>query len=468
MPGNDERDPLDLWLRHEIQPLPPPEGTFELITKRARRRKLRKLAITVTSAAAVAAAVTVAVPTVLSLHLGQSSATGSQAASARSASQTPSGGATQPTQSAGSTASPSTTPTTGISESSQAAGYPTGGPVPPNFQPTSVTFIGKNTGWAIGQAGTPGTCHNVNPTICTSVVLTQDSGHTWRGVPAPDTNAVSGIRFLDGRNGWAYGAQLWSTHDYGNQWTQVSTGGQQVIDLETAGSQAFGLFATCTTSTPSDCSSYTLETTQAGTDNWAPVGPATTSLPGTPGMTPSIVLTGSTGWLMAADGTIYSGPLGGAWSKIGTAPCPATPSPNGGTLGGALLTWNAYTSTLVAACATKPFDNGTGPDQKQFVYTSADSGRTWQGPHVAPGRGALTSLATAPGAPAILATTAGLEIQPGGTGTGRLVAALPGGFSYVGMTSDTQGVALPANTSLHQIWMTRDGGQTWQPALTGS
>jgi len=29
------------------------------------------------------------------------------------------------------------------------------------------------------------------------------------------------------------------------------------------------------------------------------------------------------------------------------------------------------------------------------------------------------------------------------------------------MTTDTQGVAVPANASLHEIWMTSDGGQTW-------
>ena len=40
------------------------------------------------------------------------------------------------------------------------------------------------------------------------------------------------------------------------------------------------------------------------------------------------------------------------------------------------------------------------------------------------------------------------------------VASAPdGGFSYVGMTTNDQGVALAANASLHEIWMTFDGGQ---------
>jgi hypothetical protein len=38
MPADDERDPLDHWLNQQVRPLPPPAGTFELITRRARRR----------------------------------------------------------------------------------------------------------------------------------------------------------------------------------------------------------------------------------------------------------------------------------------------------------------------------------------------------------------------------------------------------------------------------------------------
>ena len=75
MHADDERDPLDRWLSQQVQPLPPPPGTFELITRRARARKLRKLAVTLVSAAAVAAAVAVAVPVGLNLHLSQPPAT---------------------------------------------------------------------------------------------------------------------------------------------------------------------------------------------------------------------------------------------------------------------------------------------------------------------------------------------------------------------------------------------------------
>jgi hypothetical protein len=41
-------------------------------------------------------------------------------------------------------------------------------------------------------------------------------------------------------------------------------------------------------------------------------------------------------------------------------------------------------------------------------------------------------------------------------------SGLDRGFTYVGMTSATQGVALGGDLNLHAIWMTTDGGKTWQ------
>jgi hypothetical protein len=281
---------------------------------------------------------------------------------------------------------------------------------------------------------------------------------------------VDGIRFLDKQDGWAYGPQLWSTQDGGQRWASVNTGTQQVIDLETAGSQAFALFATCaqgpsSTTVSANCSSYTLETSQKGSDHWSNVGQATSNLPDSPAGTPSIVLSSTTGWLLAADGTIYSGPLGGQWTKFGTAPCPATPSPNGGTLGSALLTWDAYSHLLVAACTSSPLTGGSSATGKLAVYTSGDTTVNWQPQaNLAPGS-AVMSLATAPSAPAIVATGDGISILQASTGQWLQTAALSGGFSYVGMTSDKQGVAIPVNTSLHEVYMTYDGGQSWTGRL---
>ena len=43
---DDKHDDLDTWLSGRVDPLSPPPGTFDLIRRRARRLKYRKLAVT--------------------------------------------------------------------------------------------------------------------------------------------------------------------------------------------------------------------------------------------------------------------------------------------------------------------------------------------------------------------------------------------------------------------------------------
>ena len=460
MPDNDQRDPLDTWLDQQVQPLPPPPGTFELITRRARRRKMRKLAVTVVSAAAVVAAAVIATPPLLSLNVKPTPVAGSAAGSQSS---TPAGSSPQPNGSA--------TRYTPKPASPPAVPAPTYGPVPPNFQPVSVTFVSTSAAWVIGQAGTPGTCANkTSPYICTSIAYTNDAGKTWHGGPAPATTGpsgakgVSGIRFLDGTSGWAFGPELWATHDSGKTWTQVDTHGARVTDLETAGDRAFALWATCSGSATAGfaagCTSYTLMTTTASGDSWTPVGSATTGLSyGGLATSAVIALTSSTGYLVGPDGSLYSGPLGGAWQKAGQTGCiPGAAQSNGLPSGAFLAPVNS--STLDVGC-----DTG-GVFQ---VSSSADGGATWV-PQPLTAWAAVTppsdvtSLTAAPNGSLTVATGSGIYVLAAGATQWQQasVASAPdGGFSYVGMTTNEQGVALPANASLHEIWMTFDGGQTW-------
>jgi hypothetical protein len=477
MHADDERDPLDRWLSQQVQPLPPPPGTFELITRRSRRRKLRKLAVTVVSAAAVAAAVAIAVPAGLNLHLSPPPTNGGLSAAANPTHSThtesPNGNGSRVTTSS---PSPSATHSV-IAPSGQAH------PVPPNFQPASVTFVSPQRAWVIGQAGTPGKCDNKDPYICTSIARTDDDGQSWQGVHAPDTgapsgqNGVSGIRFLNGSYGWAFGPELWATSDGGNTWSQVDTGGARVTDLETSDGRAYALWATCSGSSSAgfaaDCTSYTLMTATAGSGDWKAVGGLTNGLTDGGGATSAVLaLTGSDGYLLAPDGTLYSGPIGGAWTRAGTAPCqPGEPPQANGLPAGALLAL-ADSTQLAIAC------NGISSTSAPVVYTSDDRGAiwtqlpagSWSGIPDLNGLGTMTSLAATPNGMTItLATTTGIYVLSGGvwkpsnaTGSG----ATAGGFTYVGMTTDDQGVALPADTSLHEIWMTTDGGYTWAPATS--
>jgi hypothetical protein len=91
----------------------------------------------------------------------------------------------------------------------------------------------------------------------------------------------------------------------------------------------------------------------------------------------------------------------------------------------------------------------------------------------APAAGVVFSLAAGPSGSVLLATDQGIEALPKGEiawRTATLKGAAPaGGFGYVGMTTDDQGIALPADPSGGTVWFTFDGGQDWRPSpLSGS
>ena len=337
----------------------------------------------------------------------------------------------------------------------------------------------------IGQAGTPGTCDNKDAYICTSIARTDNAGQSWQGGPAPDTTGPSGatgvsaIRFLDATYGWAFGPELWATSNGGTTWSQVDTSGARVTDLETSGGRAYALWANgC--STPSGdssaafaagCTSYTLMTAIAGSADWAPVGQATSGL--TNGGAPTsavLALTGSNGYLLAPDGALYSGSIGGTWSQVGISACEPGPAQADGLPSAAQLAL-VDSSQLAGSRATgrqrAPRPRCTRPIDGGSRWTQLPAA-SWSGTDVS-GVGITTSLAAAPNGTLTLATTSGIYYLPdngerwepsNAAGSG----APKGGFSYVGMTTDDQGVAVPADTSLHQIWMTSDGGATWAPA----
>jgi hypothetical protein len=504
MPADNELDPLDHWLNQQARPLPPPSGTFELITKRARRRRIRKAVISVAGAAAVAAAVGVAVPVGMSLHLTPTSTKAGLAAGQ----ETP----TVPAQTTLGKASqvPSASATSRSASSPAASGTTTAGPnspgwLPSNFTPSSVTWDSLSTGWVLGPAGTPGKCGaQQDSAVCTSVAVTHDGGATWSGVPAPTTTGVSGLRFLNQTYGWAFGPQLWATDDGGDHWHLVDSGNLSVTQLETVNGRAYALFADCRNidgNPDAACASYTLKTATAGSDDWTPVGGVPGGLTGgsadftqAAGQQDSAILelagaTGTqpaTGYLVAPDGTLYAGPLDGtAWHKVATLPCAPGPGNGSGGRPQALQltpdgTLPSGTSRLAMVCT----QTATGTTS---VYLSNDDGATWTaqaGVTSMPATSAAESLTALPDGTLILAATPDSGRVSGGVSGSGLRGGIyllaqgatqweaatlsepsawetPVGFTYVGMTSATQGVALSGDPSQHAIWMTTDGGKTW-------
>ncbi len=109
------------------------------------------------------------------------------------------------------------------------------------FQPASVTFVSPSAGFVLGtQACATGSC--------TTLGATADAGRTWvkAGVLPPaltgDAQGVRKVRFATASDGWAFGPQLWSTHDGGRSWRQVPEPGP-VSDVEASGGVAYAIVA---------------------------------------------------------------------------------------------------------------------------------------------------------------------------------------------------------------------------------
>ncbi len=271
----------------------------------------------------------------------------------------------------------------------------------------------------------------------------------------------------------------------------MPTGGLAVTDLETLNGRAYALFGNCASSssggstgdTIANCTGYTLKTAAAGSDTWTPVAgvPANLGLASRSPASALIELAGgtstqpATGYFVAPDGTLYAGPLdGSAWHEAAQLPCTPGAADNDGLPQDLLLA-----AGMTASGASRLAMTCVSQTAGITVYGSTDGGSTWTAQtnvtsQITAIRGAPQSLAILPDGTVILATAAS-----GGQTGGGIYLLSPGasqwqaatlsdssgetyGFTYVGMTSAKQGVALGGAPGLHAIWMTTDGGQTWQ------
>ena len=453
----DHRDPIEAWLSADVELLPPRPGTFERVRRRARRRK----AIRTLSAAGGAAVIVVAVVTLPqvagSLWPGQPSANKVNSATASPG-----------TKSAGGSRNASPTSTVSAPhQQGQPLSSASSGPQPPvSFEPTSVSFVGPRTGAVLGQGGKA--CARG---LCTAIAGTRDFGSNWSAMAAPATGApngssgVSQIRFLNLRDGWAYGPALYVTHDGGATWRPDSALPGRVIDLGAVGDRVFALSASCAgqgRAFASGCTNFALYSAPAGSDRWQPVIGASGQGAVMPG---SLQLTASTGYLLA-DHRIYSGPVTpGSWHAATGAPGAVQPPclrPASQDL--ALIAPSG--SNLYLACSPAGVGAPEHAPARLTLYLSADAGQSWQPRGTVRARGSATSVAVSSAGVVVLATTSGLWWSPDASTWQRasLGGTSPaGGFGFVDMTNAQLGVAVPADGALHEVFTTQDGGMTWQP-----
>ena len=93
------------------------------------------------------------------------------------------------------------------------------------------------------SANSPGGCSAPRPAAGTPARRScrrPTAVRTFTRIPAPPTTQVSNLRFADGSNGYAFGQQLWSTHNGGASWTQLHLGAS-IGDLAIADGYAYAI-----------------------------------------------------------------------------------------------------------------------------------------------------------------------------------------------------------------------------------
>ena len=262
---------------------------------------------------------------------------------------------------------------------------------------------------------------------------------------------MSQVRFADANDGWAFGPELWSTHDGGAHWSQSTLNG--VWSLETA----YGHVHAVAFGPNSD---FVIESSATSLDAWTPTG--SLQLGAGPVPFSDVVLERNTGWAVENDRTVVAGArlVSGHWTPW-NPPC--------ATNGGTAVISASTTSSVVAVCEEGAWGPSgyPGPPATR-VYFSNNGGATWFHGGTLPESSGAVVASPAPGSAVTDVLTATrrelVETFNGGV-SWKVVLSEPGsaGFSYLGFTSASQGVAIETGELPSQLLMTFNGGRSWLP-----
>jgi hypothetical protein len=175
-----------------------------------------------------------------------------------------------------------------------------------------VSFVDAAHGWVIETAPCA-----TKP--CTSVLRTTDGGAAWKGIPAPKADLtfawqtagspVESIRFANQLDGWAFGQQLWSTHNGGSSWNRVTVGGANtdIQSLETGGGRAYATTIDCNVGSGGNCSRTTqVIEASIGSDSWHTIVTLST-VAGADGYSPAILTVHGDQWWLPLASDLYHG-----------------------------------------------------------------------------------------------------------------------------------------------------------------
>jgi hypothetical protein len=407
----DDHD-LDALLRQPTERLAPPDGSWELVHRRAQRRKWAKASASVAAGVIIVAG---AVPAVIAVRHNSAGGGNQSIALADPTSQRP--------LSPSSTKKPSSAPPTATTPAVSLAG----------FKPQSSTFISPTEGFLIG----PGSKGAV-------VAKTLDGGRSWSPLATlpVDGNNV-GIRFAHGPNGYVFGRVYDVTSNGGLSW-QTYTSPGYIRDLETMNDQIWATVSACAT-----CKSVRLWHGTVADPTLQPV----TAVGSLPGNEATLVLSTDAVYLMVHDGATQQGQLW--WSRNGTSWVTRT-DPCDGRVAATFAAWSI--NGLDAVCG-----DGTG-HAASAVFASTNHGKTWnQMGHVAVSdpeaiaAGSPTALIVSQGgdkgAPYV-STDGGVHFTASPTGTTSM--------GFVGFIDPTHVVALSSTFGTdHAFIFSYNGGLTW-------
>jgi photosystem II stability/assembly factor-like uncharacterized protein len=305
--------------------------------------------------------------------------------------------------------------------------YTTAGAVPVGFEPHSFTAVSELDWWLLGTAPCGG--HE-----CTAIVRTTDGGPLFTRIPAPPTTGVANVRFANARDGYAFGPQLWTTRDGGATWHRASPRGS-VTQLAASGHYVFALANIGGRSA--------LLRSPVGTDAW-------TLLP-TPGGAPfSLWVQGNAVLVQtqsrSAQHLAISDDGGAHFVRLT------------GVKGAGDCGYDAVSSPFAiwALCST-----GMAPDD---ILLSTDSGNTFRAAAGVPD-GPIDAFAAATATVAVASGQGPLFRTSNGGASWTSVAAPSAGWSYIGFTDATHGVAIgnfgSGGHPQSRLYYTTDGGASY-------